>query len=105
MGLISRAVAIDRFEEEVRETAERLASGPTASYAAAKRLFNESAGGDRLDLHLDRELETLATSLDRLRESLPALSAFERQQADGALAQTRQALIALEQALFKEPPC
>ena len=52
-----------------------------------------------------REVEALAAALDRLRESLPALSAFERQQADGALAQARQALIALEQALCGEPSC
>jgi 2-(1,2-epoxy-1,2-dihydrophenyl)acetyl-CoA isomerase len=64
MGLISLAVPNERFEEEVRELASRLAAGPTASYAAAKRLFNESAGGDRLDFHLDRELEMLARSAD-----------------------------------------
>jgi len=52
-----------------------------------------------------RELEALATTLDRLRESLPALSAFERQQAEGAVVQTRQALIALAQALCAQPPC
>jgi hypothetical protein len=52
-----------------------------------------------------REVEALAAALDRLRESLPALSAFERRQADGALAQARQALIALEQALCGNPAC
>ena len=64
MGLISLAVPNERFEEEVREIARRLASGPTASYAAAKQLFNLSAGGERLDFHLDRELEMLARSAD-----------------------------------------
>jgi 2-(1,2-epoxy-1,2-dihydrophenyl)acetyl-CoA isomerase len=64
MGLISRAVPNERFEEEVREMASHLASGPTASYAAAKQLFNLSAGGERLDYHLDCELETLARSAD-----------------------------------------
>lgn len=52
-----------------------------------------------------REVESLVVALDRLRESLPALSTFERRQADGALAQARQALIALEQALCGEPAC
>jgi len=52
-----------------------------------------------------RELEALGTTLERLRQSLPALSAGQRRQADGALAQARQALIALEQALGPEPSC
>jgi len=38
--------------------------GATASYASAKRLMNEAAGVDRLDFHLDRELELLAQSAD-----------------------------------------
>ena len=52
-----------------------------------------------------REVESLAAALDRLRESLPALSAFERRQADGALTQARHALIALEQAFSGDPVC
>ncbi len=64
LGLISRAIANERFEEEVREIAQRLAAGPTGAYAAAKRLFNASAGFERLDFHLDHELETLARSAD-----------------------------------------
>jgi len=52
-----------------------------------------------------REVEALAAALDRLRESLPILSVFEHRQADGALTQARQALIALEQALSGDPVC
>jgi 2-(1,2-epoxy-1,2-dihydrophenyl)acetyl-CoA isomerase len=60
LGLVSAVYADADFEREVAALASRLAEGPTASYAAAKRLMNESAGADRLDAHLDRELETLA---------------------------------------------
>jgi hypothetical protein len=52
-----------------------------------------------------REVESLAAALDRLRESLPALSAFERRQGNGALTQTRHALIAFEQAFSGDPVC
>ena len=64
MGLISAVFADDSFEDEVAALASRLASGPTAAYAAAKRLMNESAGVDRLDHHLDRELDELARVAD-----------------------------------------
>lgn len=63
-GLVSLVVSDGSFESEVMSLARRLADGPTASYAAAKRLMNEAAGVDRLDYHLDRELEALAASAD-----------------------------------------
>jgi 2-(1,2-epoxy-1,2-dihydrophenyl)acetyl-CoA isomerase len=55
--------------------AQRLAAGPTSSYAAAKRLMNEAAGVDRLDFHLDRELEALAASADS-KDFSEGLAAF-----------------------------
>ncbi len=64
IGLVSLVVADAAFEAEVIGLGRRLASGPTASYAAAKQLMNESAGVDRLDLHLDRELEALVRAAD-----------------------------------------
>jgi 2-(1,2-epoxy-1,2-dihydrophenyl)acetyl-CoA isomerase len=39
-GLINRVVPDDRFEAEVDALAERLATGPTASYAGSKRELN-----------------------------------------------------------------
>ncbi|MEA2441365.1 MAG: hypothetical protein QOH76_2789, partial [Thermoleophilaceae bacterium] len=39
-GLINRVAADDAFEAEVDALAERLATGPTASYAGSKRQFN-----------------------------------------------------------------
>lgn len=64
LGLVSLVVSDSTFDDEVGALARRLAAGPTASYAAAKRLMNEAAGVDRLDYHLDRELEALAHSAD-----------------------------------------
>lgn len=64
LGLVSRVVPDATFDDDVLALARQLAAGPTASYAAAKRLMNEAAGVDRLDVHLDRELEALTRSAD-----------------------------------------
>lgn len=58
-GLINRVFPDDTFDDEVMSMAQRLADGPTTAYAAAKELLNGAAGMDRLDVHLDRELERL----------------------------------------------
>jgi len=44
--------------------ATRLAEGPTPAYAVAKKLMNQAAGVDRLDFHLDQEIEHLARVAD-----------------------------------------
>jgi 2-(1,2-epoxy-1,2-dihydrophenyl)acetyl-CoA isomerase len=59
-GLITRVVAADRLEADVMEMARRLAAGPAPAFAATKQLLNRAAGVDRIDYHLDQELETLA---------------------------------------------
>ena len=64
MGLINEVYPSDRFDAETMAIAERLAEGPTRAYAVAKSLINEAAGVDRLDLHLDRELEWLTRIAD-----------------------------------------
>lgn len=63
-GLVSAVFPDAHFEAEVTALAKAPAAGPTASYASAKRLMNEAAGVDRLDFHLDRELEALVASAD-----------------------------------------
>jgi len=60
MGLISAVYPTATFDAEVRALAERLAGGPTQAYAMAKQLLNQAAGVDRLDFHLDQELEALS---------------------------------------------
>jgi 2-(1,2-epoxy-1,2-dihydrophenyl)acetyl-CoA isomerase len=64
IGLVTRVFRTVEFETRVRELAERLAAGPTAAYGIAKGLINQAAGIDRLDQHLDRELDELARIAD-----------------------------------------
>ncbi len=63
-GLVNRVFPSGKFDEEVLALAERVAAGPTQSFAVTKSLLNQSAGVDRLDYHLDREIEDLARSAD-----------------------------------------
>ena len=59
-GLITRVVAAASLEADVMEMARRIAAGPAPAFAATKQLLNRAAGVDRIDYHLDQELETLA---------------------------------------------
>lgn len=63
-GLITAVFPDASFESEVLALARRLASGPTRAYAVAKMLLNAAAGVDRLDYHLDEELQQLARIAD-----------------------------------------
>jgi 2-(1,2-epoxy-1,2-dihydrophenyl)acetyl-CoA isomerase len=53
-GLINRVAADDEFAGAVDALAARLAAGPTAAYAGAKRQFNEWLFG-RMDAQLELE--------------------------------------------------
>jgi 2-(1,2-epoxy-1,2-dihydrophenyl)acetyl-CoA isomerase len=64
MGLINEVIPTEHFDAEVLSLARRLADGPTEAYAIAKGLINQAAGVDRLDYHLDQELESLARIAD-----------------------------------------
>jgi 2-(1,2-epoxy-1,2-dihydrophenyl)acetyl-CoA isomerase len=64
LGLINSVHPSDSFNEEVRRVAETVAAGPPAAFAVAKGLLNQAAGMDRLDVHLDRELENLSRIAD-----------------------------------------
>jgi 2-(1,2-epoxy-1,2-dihydrophenyl)acetyl-CoA isomerase len=75
MGLITAVHPAETFEEEARALARRLAEGPTRAYGVAKALLNQAAGVDRLDYHLDRELEALARIADG-RDFAEGLEAF-----------------------------
>ena len=55
-GLINRVVADDAFDAEVDALATRLATGPTGSYAGAKRQLN-----DWMYLRMDEQLELEAS--------------------------------------------
>ena len=64
MGLINRVFPTATFDEEVRRIANTLAEGPTTAFGVAKGLLGQAAGMDRLDVHLDRELEHLSRIAD-----------------------------------------
>jgi 2-(1,2-epoxy-1,2-dihydrophenyl)acetyl-CoA isomerase len=59
-GLITRVVPAASFEADVVDLARRVAAGPAPAFAATKQLLNLAAGVDRLDVHLDLELDNLA---------------------------------------------
>lgn len=59
-GLITRICPAAGFDEEVLAMARRIAEGPAPAFAATKQLLNQAAGIDRIDYHLDQELDTLA---------------------------------------------
>jgi 2-(1,2-epoxy-1,2-dihydrophenyl)acetyl-CoA isomerase len=63
-GLINEVQEVDAFEPRVMEVARQIADGPRDAYATAKELLNQAAGMDRLDAHLDRELDHLARAAD-----------------------------------------
>ena len=64
LGLITDVFPTSTFEGEVQRIAETLTNGPTAALGIAKGLINQAAGMDRLDVHLDRELDNLARVAD-----------------------------------------
>ena len=59
-GLITRVRPAATFEADVMEIARQVASGPAPAFAATKQLINQAAGVDRIDYHLDQELDALA---------------------------------------------
>jgi len=63
-GLVTRVLPEAGFDDAVFALARQLASGPTEALGIAKNLINDAALMERLDLHLDRELDHLARIAD-----------------------------------------
>jgi enoyl-CoA hydratase/carnithine racemase len=63
-GLVTAVHDVEQFDADVMRMAERLAAGPVHAFAVAKELLNQSADMDRLDAHLDRELDELVRVAD-----------------------------------------
>ena len=74
-GLVTAVLDDDGVEREAMTIAQRLADGPRRAFAIAKDLFNQSAGMDQLDAHLDRELRELVRAADGV-EFAEGLQAF-----------------------------
>jgi len=64
IGLVTAVHPVERLDAEAAELTRRLAEGPTEAFAVAKNLVNLAVGGDRLDVHLDEELQSLARIAD-----------------------------------------
>jgi 2-(1,2-epoxy-1,2-dihydrophenyl)acetyl-CoA isomerase len=64
IGLVTRVFPDAAFEESVMDIARQLAAGPTTAYGIAKMLMNRADGMERLDAHLDLELEQLSRIAD-----------------------------------------
>ncbi|MFL5891771.1 MAG: enoyl-CoA hydratase-related protein [Solirubrobacterales bacterium] len=73
-GLVNWAHPDDALMDEANSLTERLAAGPTRSYASSKRALNQAIYGD-LDSQLDLEAE-LQHALGRTKDFLEGAAAF-----------------------------
>lgn len=80
-GLVNWVYPDDQLIDEAQGLVQRLAAGPTRSYASSKRALNQSIYGD-----LDRQLELegeLQHALGRTKDFLEGVAAFaEKRQAE-----------------------
>ena len=60
LGLANDVFPTDAFPDSVTAIAARLADGPPKAWSVAKGLIGQAAGMERLDVHLDRELDHLS---------------------------------------------
>jgi 2-(1,2-epoxy-1,2-dihydrophenyl)acetyl-CoA isomerase len=60
MGLINGVYSAQTFDQDVLGVAKMLADGPADAFGVAKGLLNQASGMDRLDVHMDRELDNLS---------------------------------------------
>lgn len=64
LGLVNAVFPQDTFEQSVVAIAAQIAAGPPTASNIAKGLIGQAAGMDRLDVHLDRELDQLSRIAD-----------------------------------------
>ena len=77
IGLVTNVFPVNDFDREVDAVARKLAAGPSRALAVAKNLLNQAAGMDRLDFHLDQEVDHLSRIADgdEFKEGLDAFFA------------------------------
>jgi len=76
--LVNRVSPVEGFDAGVLETARRIAAGPAEALGIAKNLVQQAAGVDRLDFHLDREIEALSRIADGADFAEGLASFFEK---------------------------
>jgi 2-(1,2-epoxy-1,2-dihydrophenyl)acetyl-CoA isomerase len=81
LGLVNGVFATDSFEPSVLDVAARLADGPPHAWRVAKSLISSAAGMERLDTHLDRELDQLTRIADGAEFEEGLASFFEKRAA------------------------
>jgi 2-(1,2-epoxy-1,2-dihydrophenyl)acetyl-CoA isomerase len=81
VGLVNDLFPADAFEPSVLAVAARLADGPPRAWSVAKSLISSAAGMDRLDAHLDRELDELTRIADGAEFAEGLNSFFEKRMA------------------------
>ena len=64
LGLVNAVFPERPFDGEVMAVAARLADGPPKAWGVAKGLIGQAAGMERLDVHLDREIDHLSRIAD-----------------------------------------
>jgi 2-(1,2-epoxy-1,2-dihydrophenyl)acetyl-CoA isomerase len=89
LGIVSRVFPVAGFESATLALAQQLAAGPTGAYAAAKSLINQATGVDRLDYHLDQELQQLARTADSAEFAEGLAAFFERRTPDFGATMTK----------------
>lgn len=82
LGLVTRVFPQETFDADVLALARQVADGPTRAYGVAKALINQAAGIDRIDFHLDQELQYLVRSANsaEFKEGIAAF--FDKRTAD-----------------------
>ena len=78
LGLVNQVFGVAAFEPCVIAIAAQLAAGPPKAWSVAKNLVSSAAGMDRLDTHLDRELEHLSRIADGAEFAEGLNSFFEK---------------------------
>jgi 2-(1,2-epoxy-1,2-dihydrophenyl)acetyl-CoA isomerase len=81
IGLVNDVFPADGFPHAIAGVAARLASGPPHASRVAKNLISSAAGMDRLDAHLDRELDQLTRIADGAEFAEGLNSFFEKRAA------------------------
>ena len=77
-GLITAVYPEIGFQDEVRRVSQQIAEGPAEAFGIAKGLINQASGMGGLDVHLDRELESLTRIADGPEFAEGIASFFEK---------------------------